>query len=108
VASRGAEEAVRQYRVLRQQQPNAFNFRPFWLDALGHQLLQRGQTQDAITILKLNDEMYPTTDGVAESLADAYAQAGDDAHALSEYRRALQVDSLDTSAIEMIRHLGTH
>jgi polyisoprenoid-binding protein YceI len=106
VASRGAEEAVRQYHVLHQQQPDAFDFRAFWLDALGHQLLERGQMKDGIAILELNDEMYPTTDGVAEALADAYAQQGSEAQAVAQYRRALQVDSLDTSAIEMLRHFA--
>ena len=107
LASHGTIEAVRQYRVLRQQQPKAFDFRAFQLDALGHQLLERGQTNDAIAILSLNDEMYPTVDGVTNSLAEAYARAGNDGLALATYRRALKVDSLDTSSIEMVRHL-TH
>jgi predicted Zn-dependent protease len=107
LASRDATEAVRQYRVLRQQQPEAFDFRAFQSDAFGHQLLERGQTKDAIAVLSLNDEMYPKVDGVTNSLAEAYARAGNDGLALATYRRALQVDSLDTSSIEMVRHL-TH
>jgi polyisoprenoid-binding protein YceI len=107
LASRGATAAVRQYRVLRQQQPTVFDFSAYQLDAFGHQLLDRGQTNDAIAMLSLNDEMYPTADGVTTSLAGAYARAGNDSLALATYRRALQVDSLDTSSIEMVRHL-TH
>ena len=106
IASRGAGEAVRTYRLLHQQQPNGFDFGAAQLDRLGHQLLQRGQLKDALAILQLNDEMYPTTDGIAESLAEAYAWVGDDVHALTAYRRALVVDSLDTEAIEMVRRLA--
>jgi polyisoprenoid-binding protein YceI len=105
IAASGADSAVRLYRSLRGAKTGAFNFSAFQLDALGHQLLQRGQVQDAITILTLNEEMYPAVDGVAGSLAEAYAWAGDSSRAVAEYRRAMQVDSLDTSSIEMLRHL---
>lgn len=105
IASAGVDSAVRLYRSLHGAKAGAFNFGAFQLDALGHQLLQRDKVKDAITILTLNEEMYPTVDGVAGSLAEAYAWAGDSSRAVAGYRRAMQVDSLDTSSIEMLRHL---
>jgi polyisoprenoid-binding protein YceI len=106
LTSRGADEAVRVYRVLRVEKAGAFDFGAAQLDALGQQLLQRDRVRDAIAILALNEEMYPKVNGVAQSLADAYAWEGDTGHAVDEYRRALQVDSTNTAAIEMLRHLA--
>jgi polyisoprenoid-binding protein YceI len=105
LTSRGADQAVRLYRSLRVEKSGAFDFGAAQLDILGQQLLQRDRVPDAIAILALNEEMYPQVNGVAQSLADAYAWAGDTGHAVDEYRRALQVDSTNTAAIEMLRHL---
>lgn len=106
IAAAGVDSAVRLYRSLRETRPGGYKIGAFQLDALAHQLLQRGQVKDAITIFKLNDEMYPTVAGVAGSLAEAYAWAGDSTQAVAEYRHALVVDSLDTTSIEMLRHLA--
>jgi cytochrome c-type biogenesis protein CcmH/NrfG len=53
----------------------------------------------------LNAETFPTSSGVVQGLADGYAQLDDRDHALSTYRHAIQLDSTNTAAIEMIRRL---
>jgi polyisoprenoid-binding protein YceI len=102
----GIVEATTLYRMLRQSAPTGFNFSPGQLDGLGHKLLQRGRTQEGLGVLVLNDEISPSVNGVTQSLADAYALNGDRARAVAAYRRALGVDSLNVSAIEMLRRLG--
>jgi len=106
IASHGIDDGVRLYRSLRAEKANAFNFGAGELDALGHQMTQRGQAKEALEVFKLNDESYAAVDGVTTSLAEAYAWIGDSSRAVAAYRRALQVDSMDTSAIEMLRHLA--
>jgi polyisoprenoid-binding protein YceI len=106
LATRGIDSAVGLYRALHTDKPKAFDFGAAQLNALGEQLLGRGLGNDAIRILALNDEMYPSVDGVTATLADAYAWVGDGDHAVAAYRRALHVDSTDTGSIEMLRHLA--
>jgi polyisoprenoid-binding protein YceI len=106
LTSHGANEAVRLYRSLHAEKPTAFDFGAAQLDALGQQLLERDRVPDALAILALNEEVYPQVNGVAQSLGDAYAWAGDSGRAVDAYRRALQVDSTNTAAIEMLRHLA--
>jgi polyisoprenoid-binding protein YceI len=105
IAARGAAAAVRLYRQLRAADTTVYDFGPGQLNALGRQLLQRGQTSDAIEILRLNEETYPLQDGAATSLGDAYMLIGDSIRAVAAYRRELVVDSLDPTATEMLRHL---
>jgi polyisoprenoid-binding protein YceI len=105
LAARGIDSAVRVYRALHASAPKRYNFGAGQLNALGNQLLERGRVPDAVRILALNDEMYPSEEGVTAALADAYAWAGDGDRAVAAYRRALRVDSMDPGSIEMLRHL---
>jgi polyisoprenoid-binding protein YceI len=106
LAASGIDSTVRLYHALHQSQPNAYNFKPFQLDALARKVLARGHPRDALELFKLNAEMFPMSSGVVQGLADGYALLGDRDHALTTYARALQLDSTNTSAIEMMRHLG--
>jgi polyisoprenoid-binding protein YceI len=106
IEARGVDDGIRVYRALRVASPNAFNFSAGQLDQLRHQLRQRGKLHEAVAVLALNEELYPTVNGVSESLGDAYAAANDRERAVEAYRRALAVDSANTGVIEMLRHLA--
>lgn len=103
--SSGAEAAVAVYRNLRANRPTAFAFDADQLDVLGHQLAEQGRLADALTILRLNADVYPKTPGILESLGATQALANDAAGALMSYRLALQSFPNSTSAREMVRHL---
>jgi polyisoprenoid-binding protein YceI len=105
IAARGTAAAVQLYRQLRADNATAYNFSSGQLDALGHQLLQRGQASAAVEILRLNAETYPSEDGVPTSLGDAYMAVGDSSRAATAYRQELAVNSLDPTAVEMLRYL---
>jgi polyisoprenoid-binding protein YceI len=105
IEAQGADSAIAQYRTLRANQPQAFDFGARQLDVLGHRLIERHRPLEAIKILRLNAELHPQA-GEYESLAEAYAFADDRAHALAEYQRAAQLDPTDATAMEMIRRLS--
>jgi tetratricopeptide (TPR) repeat protein len=105
LAAHGVEAAITAYRQLRESQPAAFDFHPYQLDLLGHQLAERGALAEAIAIFKLNAEQFPDTPGVLESLAECQAQANDGAGALATYRRAQTRFPNSTDAREMVRRL---
>lgn len=105
LTAQGSEAAATLYHTLRATRPNAYNFGAGQLDVLARTLLAQGRPRDALELFKLNAETFPTSSGVVQGLADGYAQLDDGDRALSTYERALQLDSTNTSAIEMIRHL---
>jgi polyisoprenoid-binding protein YceI len=105
--ARGTDDAVRLYRALRADSSAVFAVSAGQLDALGHKLIAQNRLPEAIAVLALNEEFYPLVNGVSQSVADAYARAGDRARAVAGYRRALAVDSTNAAAIEMLRRLDT-
>ena len=107
LSAQGIQAAAALYRNLHTSKPTAFNFSAGQLDVLARSLVAHGRSRDALELFRLNAETFPTSTGVMQSLADGYAQLDDRDRALSTYRQALQLDSTNTTAIEMIRHLET-
>lgn len=105
LAARGVAVAVELYRMLRATQPDRYNFSAGQLDALARQLAAQGRARDALELFKLNATSFPASSGVAQGLADGYAQLDDSEHALLAYAHAVQLDSTNTSALVMMRQL---
>jgi pimeloyl-ACP methyl ester carboxylesterase len=59
------------------------------LNLLGYGHLQAGRTQEAIDLFTLNVEAHPGSANVYDSLADAYAAAGDHAKAAEYAKKAI-------------------
>jgi tetratricopeptide (TPR) repeat protein len=92
VANQGAEAAAVQYRELKRTDPDGYDFGEGRLNHLGHMLLQRDRTTDAINIFKLNVEEYPKAANVYDSLAEAYENNGQKQLAIENYRKAVEID----------------
>jgi len=90
VEAKGVQAAIAQYQELRALHGDEYDFEQHDLNLLGYTLLSKGKTADAIAILKLNAEQYPSTFYVYDGLGDAYLSAGDKQAALHNFRRSLQ------------------
>jgi tetratricopeptide (TPR) repeat protein len=60
---------------------------------LGYNYLRDKNYQDAINIFKMNVALYPDSDNVYDSLADAYLRSGDSLQAFVNYSKALELNS---------------
>jgi tetratricopeptide (TPR) repeat protein len=60
------------------------------INTLGYQFLFAGKIDNAIEIFKKNVEMYPDSWNVYDSLAECYAAAKDNEHAIEYYTKALE------------------
>jgi dienelactone hydrolase len=67
------------------------------MNLVGYQLLGIGRTRDAVEVLTLNAEAFPSSANVYDSLADAHLAAGDREQALALARRCLDALAADTS-----------
>jgi tetratricopeptide (TPR) repeat protein len=65
---------------------------------LGYQLMQNGNTKDALTILKMNNEAYPASANTYDSVSDALLAAGDRAGALKYATKAFEMLEKDAEA----------
>jgi len=62
------------------------------INQLGYVLIGAKRFEDAIGVLKWNTEHYPKSANTWDSLGEAYADAGDMTAAVTNYRKALEVN----------------
>lgn len=107
VESEGAEAAVTRYRELRERHYGGFtyDFGEATLNSLGYRLLAAGKSAEAIAVFRLNVEMYPHRGNPWDSLAEAYAAAGDVERAIAFYQRALSIDPGNDHAARQLGEL---
>ena len=102
----GLDAALKQYKEAKQNQADAFLFAPGQLNVVGYKLLQHGKVKEALEFFKLNVESYPDKALVYDSLGDAYLANGDKEQATKSFKKSLELDGANTSAIESLRSLG--
>ncbi|MDI1240754.1 MAG: tetratricopeptide repeat protein [bacterium] len=71
----------------------------------GYFLLNQNRVDEAIEVFKLNVELHPTSANACDSLGEAFLKKGDKANALTNYRRALELDPKMQTAVEAVRTL---
>lgn len=90
----GIESATKQYHLLRNSQPDAYDFGEDELNGLGYQLLHAQKINAAIEILKLNLEAYPNSYNAFDSLGEAFMADGQKELAIQNYRKPLELNPI--------------
>ena len=105
IQEQGVAAAIQQYRDLRSTQFAAYDFRESELNRLGYRLIAMKRLTEAIEILKLNVEIFPTSSNAYDSLAEAYMDNGDKDMAIKNYKKSLEVDPTNANAVEKLKKL---
>ena len=103
--SSGAKAAAAQFKELRAQKPDDYNFAPGQLNTLILRLMQHRKLEDALTLLDVATEAYPGESGFHARMGEAYAALGDKTKAITAYEKAQSINPLNTEAKEMLRRL---
>ena len=98
-ALRQAEEAQRVY-------PWYSSFSETDMNVTGYVLLRADRTEEAIRAFLLNATAYPGSWNVWDSLAEAYAKAGNNARAIESYKKSLALNPGNLGARQMIDKLS--
>ncbi len=105
ISTKGVDEAVRQYHVIRTTVPAGYDFEEQELNRLGYTLLHAGRTAEAIRVFELNVEAYPRSGNVYDSLAEASMDHGDRLLAIKYYRQSLAINPSNSNAVQMLKTL---
>lgn len=105
IKDKGVDAAVSSYRELISRYPRDY-FVENDLNALGYQRLREKDVKGAIMLFKLNVEMFPKASNPYDSLGEAYMADGQNALAIENYRRSLELNPKNTNAAEMLKKLG--
>jgi len=106
IASRGMDEAARQYRQLKASAPAAYNFDENELNNLGYQLIRANKFAEAIRVFQLNVEAYPQSSNVYDSLGEAYMDDGNKPLAIANYQKSLQLNPKNHGAVLILQKLS--
>jgi tetratricopeptide (TPR) repeat protein len=105
VMAKDVATAIAEYRQLKKERPQDYDFSERELNALGYQLLSAGRMNDAIEIFKLNVEIYPRGFNAYDSLAEAYMRQGNRELAIQNYKRSLELNPHNANATAMLKKL---
>ncbi len=107
IAESGAKAAVRQFKILRQQQKNllVYDFSVEQLNRLGKKLLQTGQAEAAIEVLQLSISEIPWFFTTFNLLGSAYEQLKQKDAAREAYQKSLSLQPQNQEAVNALARL---
>jgi FKBP-type peptidyl-prolyl cis-trans isomerase len=108
IDARGIDAAVTEYRSQKARGFGDLYTNEADINALGYRLLSRKRLPEAIEILKLNVDAYPSSANVYDSLGEAYFASGNTQLAIQNYEKSLALDPASTNAATMLKKLKGH
>ena len=105
VRNHGVDPAIAQYKAWKAADSAKYDFNEGVLNRLGYDLLEKDRASDAITVFKLNLEEYSKSANAYDSLAEAYAKAGNKQLAIENYKRSLELDPKNQGAVDHLKEL---
>jgi hypothetical protein len=104
----GADSAIRAYRALRTRYygRDAYDFGEPSLNTAAFRLARAGKFDEALALLKLNEEQFPTSSGLYVFRGNVSLMRGDTAAATAAFREAVRRDSTNNEARGRLRDIG--
>lgn len=95
-----ADSAVRAYKALRQRYygRDSYDFSESSLNIAAFRTAQAGKPDEALALLKYNEELYPNSSGMSVFKGNILLMKGDTTGAIAAYHDALKRDSTNTEA----------
>jgi hypothetical protein len=104
----GADSAIRSYRALRARYygRDAYDFGEQSLNTAAFRLARAGKFDEALALLKLNEEQFPTSSGLYVFRGNIALMRGDTTGAAAAFREAVRRDSTNNEARGRLRDIG--
>jgi CubicO group peptidase (beta-lactamase class C family) len=102
--AQGFDDAPAVLARLRREDPG-FKLEEAELNDWGYRLLTNGRPKQALAVLKLGADLYPSSGNAFDSLAEAYQVNGDRTRAIENYRRSLTLDPKNANAVQRLKVL---
>jgi len=103
----GVDSAMARYRTLRTDMASGkYNFSEQPVSEVARTLAQQGKYDQAIALLKMNQEFYPNSVNIDFDLAEAYIAKGDKDQGIARLRAVLAKNPNDRRAQQRLQQLG--
>ncbi|PHR70196.1 MAG: tetratricopeptide repeat protein [Lutibacter sp.] len=97
------DKALKGYLAIKEKDTANIYTKESNFNSLGYRELREKNYIDAIKIFELNTALYPESENVYDSLAEAYFRSGDTINAVDNYKKALAIDSGNRRAKEFVK-----
>ena len=87
------DKALEGFLAIRKQDSTANLVDEHQFNRMGYTYLRDKDYDNAIAVFKMNAALFPESDNVYDSLADAYLRSGDSLQAFTNYSKALELNS---------------
>lgn len=105
--SLGVDSAIARYRALRGDMVSGkYNFGEQPVSEVARALAEQGKYDQAIALLKMNQEFYPNSVNIDFQLAEAYIAKGDREQGIARLRAVLAKNPNDRRAQQRLQQLG--
>ena len=103
-----ADSAIRAYRALRERYFGraSYDFGETALNSAAFRTGRGGKPDDALAILKVNEEFFPKSSGMYVFKGNILLMKGDTAAAATAFREAFRRDTLNGEALGRLRQIG--
>jgi CubicO group peptidase (beta-lactamase class C family) len=101
----GIEAAEAEY--LQMKDSGEFDLDTGGMNRYGYRLLSSGRVVDAVAVFRWNVVSDPSSANAYDSLGEAYMRRGDQALAIANYRKSLELDPSNDNARKMLQKLGS-
>lgn len=108
IENEGIETAIRTYWELKENQANEYNFEENELNMLGYSYLGKEEIGKAISVFKINTEAFPNSSNAYDSYGEALMKNNENALAIVNYKKSVELNPLNTAGIEMLKKLGVN
>jgi tetratricopeptide (TPR) repeat protein len=102
------DNALKGYLELRKQDSTQIYIEEAEVNRMGYNFLTDKDYANAIAVFKMNTALYPESDNVYDSLADAYVRSGDSLQAFNNYKKALELNSGNERAKDFVKNYSSN
>ncbi|MFT7452482.1 MAG: D-alanyl-D-alanine-carboxypeptidase/D-alanyl-D-alanine-endopeptidase, partial [Patescibacteria group bacterium] len=102
----GIEAGVKNYRDLKKNHADKYDFSESELNRLGYVYLGKEDIEKAIAIFKINVEAYPDASNVYDSLGEALLKNGNKEKAITNYKKSVELDPSNEGGLKILKELG--
>jgi tetratricopeptide repeat protein/photosynthetic reaction center cytochrome c subunit len=103
----GTDTAIARYKRFREDMVSGrYDFSEGAINTLAQSLIARGKTTEALAMLQMNQELYPSSADVDALMGEAYLKKGDREQAITRFRAALTKRPNDRRLQQRLQELG--
>jgi D-alanyl-D-alanine-carboxypeptidase/D-alanyl-D-alanine-endopeptidase len=106
IENEGIETATRTYWELKENQTDEYVLGENQLNTLGYSYLREEEYKKAISVFKINTEAFPNSSQAYDSYGEALMNNNDNALAIANYKKSVELNPGNTRGIEILKKLG--